>query len=469
MRYPSIKYPFVILLICCTLFTFCKQRIRPKHQICTATMPFRQDTSFLSTPVIIPAKVLHEKINAAVKHDILSDDNFDNISKITGRKDHIKLDVNRIGDIDITWKDNVATCEVPLLLLIEREILSEKLISTPFSMKAALKLRVVFDITLNITEDWKLKSSTKFRNFEWLSDARAFGGLISVKKPIQNRIMKHIPFIEPAIDSQIYARVHLDRAIRKIWCNMQRPIALNKEHRLVWLQIQPLRFDIGPIRTEGNNLVIPGRMHAFTKTLVGENPAYQVDSILPPARKFANLPDSVFVYMLARIPYQHLKNVILNQVGRKPMSLEGRNLTLSNIEIWGCGDKMVVHLSVAGDVNGEIYMQGIPSYERDSQLVIRQFDFDIDTRETLLSGADWLLHDTFRKQIQDLLTLPLQQQIVNMPSRIEANIESGRIGDRVDLDIESWKFTPKRIVMQEDHLAVLITSQGKVQLVLEKI
>ena len=464
------RYLAVILLISCTLFTFCKQRrIRPKHQFCDATMPYRQDTSFLSTPVIIPTEVLREKINAAVKHDILTDDNFENISRVTGRKDHVKLDVNRIGEIAITWKNNIATCEVPLLLLIEREIISEKLVSNPLSMKAALKLRVVFDIALDITRDWKLKATTKFRNFEWLSDARAFGGLISVKKPVQNRILKHMPYIEPAIDSQINERVHLDRAVRKIWCNMQRPIALNKDHRLVWLQIQPIRFDIGQIRTEGSNLIVPGRIHAFTQTLVGEHPEFQVDSLLPPVRKFENLPDSVYVYMLAQIPYQHLKNVIMNKIGSKPMDLEGHELTLNNIEIWGCGNKMVVHLSVNGDVNGDIYMQGIPNYERDSQLVIREFDFDLDTRETLLSGADWLLHDEFRQQIQDLLSVPLQQQIAGMPSRIENNFECSRLGDRVDMDIESWKFTPQRIMMQEDHLAVLVTTQGKVQLVLEKI
>lgn len=464
------KYALAILLICSTLFTFCKERrIRPKHQFCDATAPIRQDTSFLSTPVIIPTEVLREKINTAVKHDILHDDNFENISRITGRKDHVKLDVNRIGEIDITWKDNIATCEVPLLLLIERQILSEKLVSNPVSMKAALKLRVVFDIALDITKDWKLKAKTKFRSFDWLSDAKAFGGLISVKKPIQNRILKHIPYIEPAIDSQINERVHLDRAVQKIWCNMQRPIALNKDHRLVWLQIQPIRFDIGQIQTEGNNLVIPARIHAFTHTLVGANPAWQTDSILPPARKFTNLPDSVYVYMLAQIPYQHLKNVILNKVGKKPMDLEGREVTLNNIDIWGCGNKMVVHLNIDGDVNGDIYMQGMPSYERDSQLVIRQFDFDIDTKETLLAGADWLLHDEFRYQIQDMLSVPLQQQIAGMPNRIEDSIEYGRLGDRVNLDIESWKFTPQRIVMQDDHLAILITTRGKVQLVLEKI
>lgn len=104
-----------------------------------------------------------------------------------------------------------------------------------------------------------------------------------------------------------------------------------------------------------------------------------------------------------------------------------------------------------------------------SQLVIRNFDFEMETEEALLNGADWLLHSTFQNEIQDMLALPLKDKIAQLPKKIVEGIEKGKAGKKLDLDIEQWNFEPQQIWVQDDHLKVSLMAFAQVRLELEKL
>lgn len=463
---------FVLILasLLALFATACQRtRIAPAYEPCHMQVDIPQDTSFLSTPLVIPTHLIEDKINTAIKKDFIKDDNFDNISKKTGKRDRLKMLVSRKQDIKIDWKDNVATCSAPLAVLIEREVLDKGILNKGMALKTAFDVRLSFDISLDVDSDWRLRTKTNFKEFHWLSDVRTLGGLINLKKPVEKRLKAEMPNIEKTIDSLVYAQVRLDRTVERIWQKMQKPIALNKKHRVAWLQIQPIRFEIGRISTQKDELLIQSRIQAVTKTLVGENPKYRVDSILPPLKRFARLPDTAYVYMLSEVPYGHISDMLLEKFEHKKLNVQGHTLKVKDIRVWGCGERLTVHLKVGGDVDGDLYLQGKPVYEESGNLVIHNFEFDLNTQEALLKSASWLLHGTLRDEIQKVLTLPLGEKISNLPEKIEQGIEKGKLGRKLDLNIEEWTFKPEKIWMQEDHLAVLVTTQAQVRVLLEQL
>lgn len=465
------RYYFLVFILLFIGFSACKRINAPRPPCKGEYLEIQQDTSYLSTPLVIPTRLIEEKLNRAIGEDIVDDDDFENINK-KGKRDKLKLKVSRLGDIQVQWKDNVATYQAPILVLAQRQIVSKRMLSMSKSiaLKTEFSLRLVLETTVDIGEDWKLQPKTKFVSFKWLSEVKTLGGLIDVKKMVERRLHSQMPQILVNIDSTIRAKVHLDRAITRVWQNIQKPMIINRKEQVVWLKINPIRFELGTITTDSGNLLIQGRLSATTETLVGDSPAYTVDSILPPLVKRRELPDTAFVYMLSEISYKDINAVVSRKLAGQVFKLSGHRIKIKGVEIWGCGANLVLHLSVLGSVHGDIYLQGMPRYERDSQrIVIQNFDFEVRTQETLLASADWLLHGTFKEEIKDALRLPLAEKIDSIPEIIMRGIERGRVGKKMDFMIEQWDFRPRKIWVRPFDIAALVTVNAQVRVELQQI
>ncbi|MFN0034276.1 MAG: DUF4403 family protein [Saprospiraceae bacterium] len=448
------------------------------NNISTSRMPCQaeaivipQDTSYLSTPLVIPTQLIEDKLNRAIKEDILDDDDFDNKNK-KGKSDKLKMKVTRIGDIQVNWKDNVATYHAPLLVLIEQEIVSRRVLPFPKSLalKTEFSLRLIVETTVNIGEDWKLQPKTEFVSFEWLSEVKTLGGLIDIKKIVERRLRRKMPEVLATMDKTIRSTVNLDKTMARIWRKIQKPMIINRKQEKVWLKINPIRFEMGTITTEPGNLLIQTRLSATTETIVGNAPVYTVDSTLPPLVKRQVLPNHTYIYMLSEIPYTDINEIVDRRLAGKWFEMSGHRIKVKSAEVSGCGSNLVLHLRVRGDVRGDIYFQGTPHFEADSQkIVFQNFDFEIRTEEALVASADWLLHSTFKEQMQNVLSIPLAEKIVKIPEAIMKGIEDGRVGPKMDFIIEQWDFRPQQIWVRPSDIATLVIVNARVRVELEKL
>lgn len=449
----------------------CK-KIKTTRPDCTGSMiALPVDTSFVSTPLVIASSLIVDRVNAVIKQNFYHDDDFDNINR-KGKKDNLKLDIKRLRPIEITWKDNVAICDASLQIQLEKRLLKTDIIpnSSDVALKSEFTIRAVLQITLDITEDWHLQTHTKLLRLDWLTNPVAMGGLLDLTKRIEKKLEADMPFITKRIDETIYNEVRLDRTMTRVWKKMQKPIRINKKGQLVWLKINPIRFEMGRITSVGDELRVQARFSATTETLVEDNPAFTVDSILPPLVKKGVLPDSAFIYMLSEIPYRDINGVLEKKLSGKKFSFSGKNLKIAHVDVSACDQNLVLHLKVKGAIRGDLYLQGRPRFEPATQrLMIDNFDFDIQTEEALVSGADWLLHSTFLDQIQEELRVPLGDKIAQIPDKIMEGIERGKAGKKLDLLIEGWTFQPRHIWVRENDIAALVVVHADVRVELEKL
>lgn len=464
------KSLFAAAILLAALFSC--QKINTARPNCDPSpVVIRQDTSFLSTPLVIPARLIEDKINRAIREDFINDEDFDNLNRF-GKKDRLKMKVTRLGEIKVRWKNNLATYSAPLLVLANRQIVPKRLLpgSKSLAIKTEFSCQLVFETALDIDGDWKLIPKSNFKSFEWLSEVTVLGGMFDVKKLVERRILREMPFILHDLDSTIRVSVHLDRPMTRIWCNLQRPVIINRKDQMVWLKIHPIGFEMGKITTESGNLLVQTRLSATTETIVGDTVPFPIDKKLPPLIRRRSLPDSAFVYFLSEVPFADLNGIISKKLSGKTFDLPGHRVVVKNAEIYGCGDHLVLRLSVGGDVKGDIYFNGKPIYEPDSQrIVIQNFDFEVKTAETLLATADWLLHDTFKDQVKTALNVELGEKIETIPAKIMEGIERGRAGKKLDFTIEKWDFRPYKIWVRPDDLAVLILVDARARIELEKL
>jgi len=466
MHYYSLILFFLILSLWA-----CK-KINATRPPCEAQyVELTQDTSYLSTPLVIPTRLIEEKLNNSIRLNLL-DDNDTKRPPRKRRNENMYLKVSRLGDIQVHWRNNVANYQAPLQVLIERQIVNKKVLPVlkSLALKTEFSLQLNFQTTLNLGTDWNLQPKTKFVSFKWLSKVKTLGGLINIKSMVERRIRHQMPQILQNLDDTIRAKIHIDKAITRIWQNIQKPIRINQKEQTVWLKINPIRFEMGTITTENGNLLIQGRLSATTETIVGNEPVYALDSTLPPLIKRRKLPNEAYIYMLSKIPYTDINQILKEKFAGQVFNISGHDIKVKSAEIWGCGTNLRLHLQVSGSAKGDIYMQGIPHYDQDAQhLVIQNFDFQIQTQDALPAGLDWLLHSTFKAQIQNALSIQLSEKIAKIPNAIMQGIERGKAGSKMDFIIEQWDFKPQQIWVRESDMAALIIVKAQVRVEVEKI
>jgi hypothetical protein len=270
------------------------------------------------------------------------------------------------------------------------------------------------------------------------------------------------------MDNMIRSKIRLERVMTRVWQNIQKPVIINRNQELVWLKIQPIRFEMGTITTAVGNLRIQGRLTALTETLLGNDPAFTIDSMLPPLVKRSELPNEAYAHLLAEVPFTDLNEILNRRLAGKVFKVKGRRVKVGSAEISGCGTNLVLHLTVRGGVRGDIYFQGTPHYEPDSQrIVVHDFDFDVRTAEVLLASADWLLHSAFKDQMKAALSIPLEEKMARIPAALMAGIERGRVGEKLDFIVEEWDFQPQQIWVRPADIAALVIVKARVRVELE--
>ncbi len=466
MRHPCLVLIFLIIgLIAC-------KKIKTERPPCSDAEVFIPiDTSYLSTPLIIPTHLIEDKLNQVIGKVLREDPDFEHLNA-DGEKEGLKMKISRLGAIKVHWKNNVARYQAPLQVLIEKQIISSNVMPAleNLALKTAFSLRLIFETTLDLGTDWQLKPKTRFVSFEWLSEVKALGGLIDIKKIVERRIYKTMPDVLRNMDDTIRNGIHIDRVMRRVWKKIQRPLLINRNAPLVWLKIHPIQFEMGKITTKNGNLMVQGRLSATTETILGDTPVYTVLNRLPPLIKHPTLPDTAFLYIRTEIPYDQINTVLNENLIGKTFPVSGRRIKIKSAKIWGCGDNLFLQLLVTGGVKGDVYFQGKPVYEPSTQTIsIQNFDFEVHTAEVLLSSADWLLHSTFKAQMQTALSIPLQTQIVKIPDAIIQGIENGRAGKKMDVQIDAWDFRPQKITVQPNALTALIIVHAKVRIELERL
>jgi len=113
---------------------------------------------------------------------------------------------------------------------------------------------------------------------------------------------------------------------------------------------------------------------------------------------------------------------------------------------------------------------GNPSYHADSKhLKVSNFQFDINTQNALLGLADSWAHDQLRDSIAQQLDVDLSHIINQLPSLISEVIEKGKAAKSIDLNFDTFDIKSCDVVFMANEMQVLVRTQGKAQLELQKL
>ncbi len=451
MRYLIIAFLMVLLVSCAS-----KKTEKPLLIAPTAKLEAKQ--SYLSAPLVIPMDELAEKINEKIAGVIYKDDSYEG--------DKLKVTVTKVSPFLLSMDGNRLYHSVTLNIKAsyKAKVVGEK--KTDMTAKLHFVSKVALD------EQWHLLTKTKSKKIEWIKKPKVKLGFlkISLGGLVDRVIRKKQPELEQKIDEAIYKHVDLKKIVRKIWENLQKPITINKKVENIALKVDPRTLEVGKISGTPEYLKIDLGMSLYLKTWIGEASQNFPSRPLPPLTLNKRLKKDFDLSLFSLLSYERVNEVLSKQLVGESLEPEGYKVEIKDAEIYPSDTNLVVALTIKGDAEGTFYLRGVPKYHpQDTSLRIANFDFDLDTEEMLLSSANWLLGDTFKAEIQELLHLPLHDKLQDIPELIRRGIANSKVSQKVDFSLQEMQVIPQDLILSKEGLEIMVNAKGKVAVRLKKL
>lgn len=220
-------------------------------------------------------------------------------------------------------------------------------------------------------------------------------------------------------DEKIRSVAQFKSAAERAWKALQEPIRLDSG---VWLTIDPRATWVGPMRGVGQTVEGSVGFSAMPRVTFGPRPA--VGTVPLPKIETNQKPGlGAAVIVEGEIAYAEAARLLSEALAAERFSYAGHDIRVTNAQIYGAGEKLVVGLRLSGDVAGEIFLIGTPAYDATKNVVfVKDLDYSLETSNALATVADWLLHGTFRASIAEGARWPLAEAVAETRARIQKTL-----------------------------------------------
>ena len=452
-RYSSFFFTILVL----SWATAC-QKVKPKAPVAEGfDPPIPTAFSFLAGPITFQIKSLEDKINAAVKTEIISPET------LKGQKGaNLNMRVRRTGRIRIRYVNHKVTFSAPLEIWLDNPIRLRKKKHAP---EALCALSVDFQSPLQVASDWRLTTRASLVKHTWIKPpkVRVLGIGIPFARLAENLIRKRRPEIEKAIDDAVYNGLRLDKQVRPIWLDLQKPLLLAKKPDTLWLVPTPFSVAVGEVTGNDQTLTVPIRVAFYTKTMIGLRPKPVLNHKLPAIRRDKHIRQTTDLRVMSFISYADINRILARQLKGRKLELAGGLLTINKTTVYGGQHAVIIRADVGGAVKGTLFFRGQPAYDTLTHtLLVKNIDFDVETEQRLLASADWLLHDRLNDTLAKALRFPIREQIDKLPTLIDTAFERAKAGRKNDLDILAFQFVPQMIAIRPNGIQAMLKVETKV-------
>lgn len=330
-----------------------------------------------------------------------------------------------------------------------------------------------------IDEDWRLVSKTRF-SFSWVdgpwidTDAQGERERINLHPVIDLfagwRLRRLLRDYAERVDNRLSnfdIRAHIEAA----WRRMHQPMQL-ASNPPIWLSVAPVSLGVGSPRSEGHDLQITPTLVATLRGQVGDKPAeIEPVPVLPKNRR--NLEGGqIEIQLPVLVEYSYLNGVVRDRVAGRTFEFKnGARVTIKEARVSATGKRLVAQLDFDADripghfvsaTSGTVYLSGRLVLDAGSnRLSVRDFDYELATKEYLHKVADWLIHETFVQRIQERLVFDASRVMRPVLDRVEkgfAGIELSK-GMTLTASVQEWTVDPDPVV-GGNGISILVRIKG---------
>jgi hypothetical protein len=457
---------FLSLALVIVFLSVSCNRVKPEPPIATdldTLLPLPQST--LVIPIHYEVSQLEETINSKVQGTFIQE-----WARINDKGDSLYIEITKRKKILLSWKGNTLNYSLPIKVSVKfiKSVAGIKIKNNrPIEMELVLYLAT----KLGFDDKWNLKPKSKLDEIHWVKDPKLNLGIVKInlRKFVINTIEKNEDKLIPKLDETLSKLLKTRNTVAKIWHDIQKPIRINKKETEVWLKAYAEEMTATLTDSDPGAVTLDVELKAWLQLIVDGQSMPASNETLPDYRKKESNEDSIKIFVLARVPYKKVNNILNKELAGKKLSAQGYSTTLKKIKFYGTKEGLAVDLKVSGDVNGRIYAVGKLHYDTLSSILSTEdFHFDIDSENVLVNSADWLLHDNAIGVIAEKLQLDVKPYEEILPQLIIQGIERGKTGDKIDLNINNLSIIPIQHIYTDRDIQFIFKAIGRADIGLEK-
>ena len=404
---------FILVLFMLILNSSCgtkKQLMTLKPEPSEASpLVYEHSPSFINIPISVKLKDIENQTNALLKGLIYEDNTIED--------DDIEIKIWKLAPITIKNDENSKGNKIKITLPLKAKIkyrvgtstLGMNLYKTnEFNLNGVVTLTSDLGLT-----NWQLKSKTDLKSLEWVESPSmvVFGKNVPVTYLINPAITIFKSKIEKSIDSSIEESMDFKPNVLSAIEKLTEPFKMSDDYES-WLRIVPIEIYATDAKLEKDNVLLQMGMKCQMETIIGQQPKSKFDASKIVLKPVIKMPNHVTSNIIAISTYEDASKIMTKNFNGQEFSSGSKKIVVQKVNIWHKNASMVIALDVIGSVNGTIYLSGIPKYdEQKREIYFEQLEYVLDTKNKLISTANWLAKGLILKRIQESCRYSIQPNI----------------------------------------------------------
>lgn len=418
-------------------------------------------TSTISVPVSISLDDIEKQINQGITGLIYEDDSYDN-----NGSDLLKMKVWKNGNIVFTGaKNDVFDYTIPLKIWANKQI---SIFGIKQDKSTTFEMKLNFSSRFAIAPDWSIQTISSPNGFTFVSEPRiSFNGISIAITPIIGKIIENNQAgLAKTIDEAAHDQVSIKPFVVDAWNLAAKPFEISEEYK-TWMLVTPINLVIMPLESSGRTIKTRIGINAYTETVTGVVPvAPAFTNDIPKLKYVTSIPEEFQVALQSTIPYAEATRVAQSMFKNQTYKFQNDRyqITVTDMDIYGNNDKLVVKLTTTGDLTGDVYLQGIPVYNpAKKQIELSNTQLDVKTKNVLVKVASWLVGGALEKKVQNEFAIPLEELMIFAKENVEKSINNEFVkGVRLQGNLTS--ITPEKVIITREGISTVVKTTGKVNL-----
>lgn len=403
---------FSILLILNSCNTF-KVTAPVKYE---AAVQNNLKSSTIAVPIVIDIKDLEVKINKELVGLIYEDKSFED-----NNNDNMKVSAWKRDNFRIQLNGNEIEYHIPIKLSIQ----IKKFVVLPL---ITAEIALDFKTSLILNKDWTLNTKTTSTGYQWISSPTlTIGGYDISITYIADIIMNASKAtIGAEVDKAIKENMNMKKLLQPAWHELQQPLKVNDEYN-AWLRILPKEVLCTQLSGKNNKLSFSAGIISVNEVFVGKQPDTVASVKIPDLKIMNTINNSFLLFVNTDIDYNKITELSKKEMLGQIYAFGKKKVKIDDLKVYGSGTRVAVELLLSGDLNGKIYLLAKPYYDSENQSIgIKEVDFDINTRNSLIKSANWLLNGTLSNIIEKKTVYSISDLLESSQKMISENIRDNR-------------------------------------------
>lgn len=282
--------------------------------------------------------------------------------------------------------------------------------------EAPREVVVSADTTLGLDASWHIVSHTVPAPPVFRDRCELTMFHVDVTDFVANFVAQQVAAATQRMDATVAQHGDLTPRARELWSTLSAPMDLGEGF---WLTLSPQRVSAAPfaLTTESAST----RVGILARPVVTSGPRpTPAATALPPLdpAPAGQQGDRFSLTLDARVSFAETTALVAQEFRGRVMELEGHHALVREVRVRGNGGALLFELEVTfqdGPFDGTpatLYLAGLPAYDAAREaLVVRDLDYTLDTRNTLLQAGDWLLRGSLRDGLARRAVFPLGDRL----------------------------------------------------------